>query len=48
LGGWLALRETPFYLGVHGSIAPFNQADGNQTFEVGLVTGIYVPLLDFN
>jgi hypothetical protein len=48
LGGWFALRQTPFFLAAHGSVAPFNQANGKPTYQAGLVTGIYVPLLDFN
>jgi hypothetical protein len=48
LGGWVALRETPLYIGAQGSVSPFNQASGSPTFQAGIVSGIYVPLLDFN
>jgi hypothetical protein len=48
LGGWCLLRETPVYFAAQGSVSPFNQAGGNPTFQAGLVSGIYVPLLDFN
>jgi hypothetical protein len=48
MGYWFTMKETPFYVGAHGSVAPFNRAADHQTFEVGLVTGIYVPLLDIN
>jgi hypothetical protein len=47
-GGWGALRETPIYVGLHASVAPFNQADGKPTFQAGVVSGVYVPLLDFD
>jgi hypothetical protein len=48
VGGWGWLRETPWYIAAHASAAPFNQANGNPTFQAGVVTGVYVPLLDFN
>jgi hypothetical protein len=48
-GGWFALRETPVYAGVHGGVSPFvRTSDGQMTYQLGIVTGIYVPLLDFN
>lgn len=47
-GAWLALRETPFYVGAYGGISPFVKAQDRPTYQLGLVTGIYVPLLDFN
>jgi hypothetical protein len=48
VGGWLALRETPLYLGAYGGVSPFVKAQDRPTYQLGLVTGIYVPLLDFN
>ena len=48
LGGWFALRETPYYIGVFGGASPFVRANDEMTYELGLVTGLYVPLLDFN
>lgn len=48
LGAWLGLRETPYYLGVYGGVSPFVKVQDRPTFQVGLVTGLYVPLLDFN
>lgn len=47
-GGWVALRETPFYIGAYGGVSPFVKANERPTFQLGLTTGIYVPLLDFN
>jgi hypothetical protein len=48
LGGWFALRETPYYVGVFGGMSPFVRANDEMTYELGLVTGLYVPLLDLN
>jgi hypothetical protein len=48
LGGWVALRETPYYIGVFGGMSPFVRANDEMTYQLGLVTGLYVPLLDFN
>lgn len=48
VGGWVALRETPLYVGVYGGVSPFVTVNDRPTFELGLATGIYVPLLDFN
>ncbi len=47
-GAWIALRETPLYLGAYGGVSPFVKAQDRPTFQVGLTTGIYVPLIDFN
>lgn len=47
-GAWLGLRETPYYLGLYGGVSPFVTANGKPTYQVGLSTGLYVPLLDFN
>ena len=48
LGGWIALRETPYYIGVFGGASPFVRANDEVTYELGLVTGLYLPLLDLN
>jgi hypothetical protein len=49
LGGWFALRETPIYAGVYGGMSPFVRTSADaMTYELGAVTGMYVPLLDFN
>ena len=48
LGGWVALRETPWYIGAFGGVSPFVRTNDKMTGQLGLVTGIYVPLLDFN
>ena len=48
VGGWFALRETPLYVGAFGALSPFVEAQGKRTYELGLATGLYVPLLDFN
>jgi hypothetical protein len=48
-GGWIALRETPLYLGPHYSILPFTQdEDGRTVHQFMFTVGIYVPLFDFN
>jgi hypothetical protein len=47
-GGWLLLRETPAYIGAFGGVSPFVRADGELTYQLGLVSGLYVPLMDFN
>jgi hypothetical protein len=49
VGGWFALRETPLYVGAYGGMSPFVRTSADKmTYELGAVTGIYVPLLDFN
>jgi hypothetical protein len=49
LGVWFANRETPLFAALHGSVSPFvRTSDGKLTYELGVMLGIYVPLLDFN
>jgi hypothetical protein len=49
LGGWFATRETPFYVGAYGACSPFVRSTSDKiTYQLGLTTGLYVPLLDFN
>lgn len=48
VGAWLGLRETPYYIGAYGGVSPFVKAQDKPTYQLGLVTGIYLPLLDFN
>lgn len=49
LGVWFANRETPVFAALHGSVSPFvRTSDGKLTYELGVMLGIYVPLLDFN
>ncbi|HVR20234.1 MAG TPA: hypothetical protein VMS65_11075, partial [Polyangiaceae bacterium] len=48
-GGWVWNREVPLYLGAYGGISPFvRDADGDPTYQFGIATGFYAPLLDFN
>jgi hypothetical protein len=48
-GIWFLSRTTPFYVGPYLAGSPFvKSTTGKATIEVGLATGIYVPLLDFN
>jgi hypothetical protein len=48
VGGWLWNREVPLYIGAYGGISPFVRAAGDPTYQFGVVTGFYAPLLDFN
>jgi hypothetical protein len=47
-GGWFLLRETPAYIGAFGGVSPFVRSGEEITYQLGLVSGLYVPLLDFN
>lgn len=47
-GGWFLLRETPAYIGAFGGVSPFIRSEEKLTYQLGLVSGLYVPLLDFN
>ncbi|HLM73844.1 MAG TPA: hypothetical protein VK459_14160 [Polyangiaceae bacterium] len=47
-GGWFMLRETPAYIGAFGGVSPFVRSGEELTYQLGLVSGLYVPLLDFN
>jgi len=49
VGIWFMSREIPWFIAARGSVSPFVKTeDGRSTFEVGLLAGLYVPLLDFN
>jgi hypothetical protein len=50
LGGWLWNRELPLYIAAYGGYSPFVRTKDNDrpTLQVGLSSGFYVPLLDFN
>ncbi|MCY0986502.1 hypothetical protein OV203_05195 [Nannocystis sp. ILAH1] len=54
LGIRVALRETPLFLALFGGFNPFlrtkaaDATDGNMTFTLGAMFGVYVPFLDFN
>lgn len=47
-GAWFLLRETPAYIGAFGGVSPFVRSGEAITYQLGLVSGLYVPLLDFN
>jgi len=47
-GGWFLLRETPAYIGAFGGVSPFVRSGEEITYQLGVVSGLYVPLLDFN
>lgn len=47
-GEWFLLRETPAYIGAFGGVSPFVRSGEEITYQLGLVSGLYVPLLDFN
>jgi hypothetical protein len=47
-GGWFMLRETPAYIGAFGGVSPFVRSGEEPTYQLGLVSGLYVPLMDFN
>ena len=48
VGGWVLLREKPGYIGAFGCVSPLLGADGVLSNILGLVSGLYVPLLYFN
>jgi hypothetical protein len=48
IGGWICNREVPLYVGAYGGISPFVRASGDPTYQLGVATGFYAPLLDFN
>jgi hypothetical protein len=47
-GGWFMLRETPAHIGAFGGFSPFVRSGEEPTYQLGLVSGLYVPLMDFN
>ena len=47
-GGWVWNREVPLYIGAYGGVSPFVRDGNDLTYQFGIASGFYAPLLDFN